>query len=310
MKSVKEFFSLLAEYNLLPIVLFFLSFEIKNIRNRHLDGAQTIQHDGYEFLLIEIFAHFSLLLRVISAEGLFKNSLGSLIESFSALAVVYLILILILWWVKYAYDIYDYTKSFRLTFYNAFFSWCVRIIILGFFSRLFLENYISAVACLIILFILWHFFKIIIVKNFIRYNTLLKELNLYSNRKDFKKAEKVGSKLLSLLKNKQGQDIYDLMADAVSELGVVYCRGKGEIKNASSKGIELIEWFLQKDWSIYYGREDYQRLLIMLYCNKNDIKSKNKAISLIKAYLPENEQTEYISYVNNNECWKIVLFDQ
>jgi hypothetical protein len=120
-------------------------------------------------------------------------------------------------------------------------------------------------------------------------------------------------RLFKLLRSKQKEENFTLLADTVLELGVVYYRGRSEIKGASKKGIKLIEWFLtEKDWSVFYDPEDYVDLLIGLYCNKNDPEGRNKAIELInnQKALTESEKVEKINYVNNKECWKLVVYDK
>ena len=310
MKSFVEFSSLVAEYNLLPVALFVFGFSIKKRRSRRTEGNQSIQHDGFEFILIEIFAHLSVFLRISTTTTEWQSDIISVLPLIvSGCYFGYLVAIFFVWRARHLDDTYEYIKPFKWTFYNLFLSWWTRIFILALFSKFLLEEYYVVLSLMMLCIISWLLFNRIIRKNIIKPNTLLKQLTLYSERMEWSNAEEIGFHLFKSLKNKQRKESLVLLADTILEMCVVYDRGQHEIKDATVKGIKMLEWFYNKKGAIDdFDKINVAKYWILFYCRFGTAEAKDIAKNLIHLHIPPIEQFSLKQLVDNNMCDKIVNY--
>ncbi len=313
MKLFFEFSSLVAEYNLLPVVLFAFGFSIKKRRNKHAKGHHTILHDGYEFILIELFAHLAVALRIVTTTITWKAELFSnlpLIVSWCYFA--YLVIIFVIWRSRHLDDVYEYIKPFKWIFYNLLVSWWARIFVLALYSN-FILNGNKGLVSLIILCMLcaftWVLFNKIVRQNVIKDSTLVRQLSIYIENMEWSHAEKLGLYLFKRLKNKEKKESLRLLADTVMGLSFTYNRGKSVLEGANEKGKNILEWYRKNRAVDEMDRNSIFKYILTFYCRIGTTDAKNRCYSLIDMEAAIEHRYPLKQFVSNNECDKIVNYE-
>ncbi len=312
MSHFGHFFTLVCEYSLLPIVLFLMVFFSRKKGTQDEDQlhiTSKLAADGYEFVLIEAFAHLSLFLRIFFSpektqdptNGFMIAAIYITIITFVGLLGVFLAGVLLRRGI-----VTDTINSFRVTFYSSFASWWFRIVSLSFFSGLIRgDNWkLPSILILIICGVCVYFFRKIVYKYFIRWDILFLKFTLLRNQEKHSQAQKLGWKIYKMVKGKQSQTEYVALSEIISNLALCYHKEKNLHKIRTEKILGAFEDFLSKGETAPYKRLAHYQILGGLYCL---IGQKEKALKLVTQtdMFDEDDKVEFIKYVTDGDCDKI-----